>query len=282
MRLHACTLKVGLRRCAALTAIGAVAAASLTLVTPAASAVAPDNDSWKSATPVTALPFEDSVDTTDATTDAVNPPDFGGRFTHHSIWYHLNLPNDGKVLLSTMGTDYTHKLVLYQADSATARPAGWVKVAGDRAYRRSGAGMVQSLEAGTDYFVGIGAYRTEPGGTAMLLVRAPAEVDITLDEFADFDPVDGSAKLHGLMSSDLPSDVYMQIRLRQLVGDRVVRATGRKRLLPPTDHAAWRMRISGDYGFKLGDARVGSEVRVYDLGVRVATFRLAEKTVTLQ
>ena len=282
MRTHAPTRKPGRRRSAALAAIGAVVVAALTLITPAASAAAPDNDSWEHATEVTALPFEDSGDTTDATTDPVNPPDLG-RYRFHSVWYHVNLPADAAMLMSTAGTEYTHKVTLFEADSATQSPAEWTKLKADRGYKGSTAGRLQWVSADTDYFVVIGARRGYPVGTAQLVLRAPAQVDIALADPAVYDPIDGSALLDGTISSDLPTEVYLEIELRQLVGERVVRGQGRKHMFPTSDPTPWQMRISGEYGFKVGLARIiSSRVRVYDQGVRIPAAHFVQDTITLQ
>ena len=58
-------------------AAGSTLLATLFLVAPPAQAVAPSNDNWENATDTGGLPYRTSVDTTDATRDAVNPP--GGR-----------------------------------------------------------------------------------------------------------------------------------------------------------------------------------------------------------
>lgn len=282
MRKHGSTGRPRLRRGAAVTAVGALAAAALTLVAPAASAAAPDNDSWKHATEVTASPFEDSVDTTEATAEAVKPPDLG-RFYTHTVWYHVTMPADTDLLVSTDGTGYNHKLVAYQAESATQRPAEWTKLDADRGYGRRPAGLLLQTLADTDYFVVIGAYRSDDGGTAAILMRAPAAVSITLDDTGAYDPVDGSAVLSGTVSSDLPTDVYLQLGLRQVVGDRVVTGHGSKHLVPSTEVSSWHMRVSSDRPFKLGDARViGRRIRAFDMGVRIPTTHFTQDIVTLQ
>lgn len=64
-------------RRAPLLAAGAVVMTTVSVVPAPARADAPANDAWESATPVTTFPFEDTLDTTEATTDPVNPPEMG-------------------------------------------------------------------------------------------------------------------------------------------------------------------------------------------------------------
>jgi hypothetical protein len=73
------------------------------------------NDACASATPVTGLPFRDSVDTTLATTA---PDDPNGTCTlgqdFNSVWYDFTAPSTGTFVASTRGSDYNTVLSAYK------------------------------------------------------------------------------------------------------------------------------------------------------------------------
>lgn len=266
----------------AVLAAAVLTAAPVVLVTPPAYAAPPPHDSWRSASPVDAIPFEDSVDTRTATTDAVNPPGMH-RFKGHTVWYHVSLADDADVLISTAGTTYLHKVAAYHADGPRQRADEWTLLRGDRGTPDMQSGVLVPMEAGEDYFVGVGSYRTKPAGTLELVMRAPADAVITLDETGDYDPVDGSATVHGTASSNRPVDAYLRLGLRQLVGEWVVSGTRSRQLRQVTEPVSWAMTISADRSFKRGEARVtGGRYWVYDVGVRVARGRFSEDTVVLE
>lgn len=65
----------------------------------------PDNDDFSDATPVTALPFSDSVDVTDATVEADEPTDHCAPVAN-TVWYALTLDRDTAVVVDTAGSDF--------------------------------------------------------------------------------------------------------------------------------------------------------------------------------
>ena len=102
-------------RCVEL-AMGALLLASVVQVAPA-QAAAPTNDNWDHATSVTSLPIRILENTTDATTDAPLPPQAGAG--DHSVWFHLRLTHDTRVLMSTAGSDFYSALCLQTARRRT-------------------------------------------------------------------------------------------------------------------------------------------------------------------
>lgn len=264
---------------AALVVMAAAVASVVAGPVPAASA-APVNDDWEAATEVSNLPFEDTVDTTTATKDSVSPD--LGRYRTHSVWYRVSLPADGKVLVSTEGTDFTHKVAMFQADDGSG-PAEWTMLKAKRGSAGSRTGFTQPVEAGTDYYVSVSAPRRDPGGTAHIMMREPTDFDLSLSGSGDFDTVDGSAILHGLMSSDRPTEIYVYVALRQLVGERVVNGAASRVLVPTTDQETWDLVVSSEWAFKPGPAKVVySRVDVFDAGIRIARFAFERDIVTLE
>ena len=263
--------------------VGTLAVATLGLVSPAAYAAAPDNDDWDSATQVdtSALPFEDSVDTTDATMDAVNPTGLG-HYKAHSIWYSIVPEADGQILFATAGTNYSHKVKLYHADSATQAPDEWTAMQGTRGRGRYTRAVIAGVQDGEQYYLVIGGYNRDDGGTAKLLVREPAHVSFKMTGAA-VDPVDGSAVLHGAVRSDQPVKLYAGMTLRQLHGKRVVSGSANERLeVTPGDVGHWMLRFSDKRPFRPGEARLDGQLRIYDAGARLPMHHALPHEVVLK
>lgn len=75
----------------------------------------------------------------------------------------------------------------------------------------------------------------------------------------------------------------MEVTLRQLVGRRVVSATDRTVLRPPTEPVQWHLRIGGRLGFAPGPARiVRSRLWDFDSEVKVGTYSFVKDTVRLR
>ncbi len=269
---------------AAMLAAASLVAASVVLVAPTAQAAAPANDRLGNADPVSALPFQDSVDVRDATRDRVSLPGMRN-YRAHTVWYHVDLDTDADLLVSTAGTNYRHKVALYQTDPKHPGPDHWTLLEGDSAYPgwKFGAGFHQAVQADENYFLVIGAHKGWPGGRLKVVMRLPAEYTVGLSETGTYNDVDGSATLHGTASSDRPTDVLVSVTLRQLVGDEVVTAGNSKRLSPGTEPTSWDLTIGTDRPFQPGEARVDSSIWVvYDVGIPIASGPFPEETVTLE
>jgi hypothetical protein len=265
----------GAARAVSVAAILSVTATTLALAPPA-EAAAPVNDTWETATAITGTPFRGEVDTTDATPDAGM-----GRFKHHSVWYSLELPNDGRVYLTLKGSEFQPQMLrMFHPESAAQDPTAWPIVAGDR---YGSPRFVADVEGGELYYLMIGTDKDGAGGIAKLTVRRPARIHATLARFGGLDKVDGSALLHGTIEATRSADVYLSMEIRQRVGDRVVRADAYKTLDATKELSEWRLRFSAGRSFRPGKVRIGSSgLRVVDDGVRVATEHFVRHTVTLR
>lgn len=94
------------------------------MVLPTATALGapPANDTFEQATIIdpAALPFEDTVDTTEATTNefdaAAAAQCQGPPAADAAVWYAITPDQDSTVLVSTEGTDYTAGILVYSGD----------------------------------------------------------------------------------------------------------------------------------------------------------------------
>ena len=139
---------------------------SLLAFAPAAQAVAAANDDVGSATAISALPFADSLDTSDATT-APDDPSCAG--SGHTVWFAWTPGADARVEANTFGSSYDTTLSVYTG----ARGALSQLVCND-----DSGGLQSRLEwqasAGTTYYVMVASYGGGPGGSLSLSVHEAA------------------------------------------------------------------------------------------------------------
>jgi hypothetical protein len=102
--------------------------AALVVGQPMAALAAPDNDDRANATPVTAIPFSDVVDVSDATVEDDEPgtgcltyydDEFDESYevpVGHTVWYEVSLRNRAPVLVDTAGSGFDTVAVVYNSD----------------------------------------------------------------------------------------------------------------------------------------------------------------------
>jgi hypothetical protein len=247
-------------------------------------AAAPSNDNWQAATSISGgdVPYTGSIDTTEATKDAVTPPT---RYGAHSVWYHMQFANDRQLLMKVQANYQYSSLRLYSAAKATDTPDTWTLVKADRYYESpSTVGLVARLKGGANYYLMVSTYRGYPGGTATLNVRAPAHLTYSMAALGKFAKVDGSAVVHGTLTSTRPASVQIYMQLRQAVGDHVVRGSAEKVFqLTNTNATPWSLRISAGRPFKAGRALItANNLQLRDSGVFVGEYHFARTSVTLK
>lgn len=99
---------------------------SFAIGVPAASAAAPSNDTEAGATTIAALPFSETVDTSQATTDADDTAinaQCGAPVTNGSVWYSFTAPAgiDG-IVVDVSQSDFNAGAIIAEADGS----GGWV------------------------------------------------------------------------------------------------------------------------------------------------------------
>ena len=87
------------------------------VVAPAASAAAPGNDDFANAISISALPFSDSVDLSEATLEPSEPQQYFN--TAASVWYSISPTSDQKLRADMAGSNFSDTLVnVYQQTSS--------------------------------------------------------------------------------------------------------------------------------------------------------------------
>src|SRR5438128_582141 len=90
--------------------IGSLAFSAIIVQTLPAMAAPPSNDTITGATAITSLPFEETLDTTEATTDADDAAlnaNCGAPATDASVWYSLAVATDTGVAVDVSGSNYS-------------------------------------------------------------------------------------------------------------------------------------------------------------------------------
>lgn len=126
------------------------------------------NDHCADATPIDALPFEDKIDTRDATPEGLFPLcTIAGN--SHSVWYRLVPPRSGYICVRTCGSNYDTSLEVLPVPTCPAPPA----VVGGSQCNTQGCGVQAELNrfiaGGQPLYVRVGGERLQ-GGDLRLFV----------------------------------------------------------------------------------------------------------------
>jgi uncharacterized protein DUF6299 len=217
-------------------------------------AATPGNDTWAGRTVIGTLPFEDTVDTTAATTDAddaeVNAG-CGAPATDASVWYEFAAPADSAVLVDV---------------SASSFPAGVAVVTGSPGSFASvtcGPGsVVFSAIEGQTYALLAFDDQTDGGGHGGTLVLSvetsppPPTLEVTVDPRGQFDSHSGTATVHGTVTctGDAPN-THLEIELRQRAGRVIISGHGFTSFPCDGSSHAWTVEVTPQNGlFKGGQA----------------------------
>ena len=163
---------------------------------PAAFAAVPSNDTIQTATEITSIPFSDSVDTTEATTDALEASlqaPCGAPAVEHGVWYHATVAESGTYTADTSQSDYGTGIMVLAGpvDSPTLLTCGPTSITGP-------------LEAGQEVFLLVFGDGTtaQTSGNMVLTVEAaapPPTVDVSINSRGSFGR-DGSATISGTIT----------------------------------------------------------------------------------
>jgi hypothetical protein len=141
-----------------------------TLAAPAAAMAAgpPANDDWANASMISAIPYSDAVDTTEATTTGDTFNYCGGG--SNTVWYRVELSVDARVEISTAGSDFDTVIDLYEwIDPPGAfAPRGCDDNAGPSGTSR----LVADLTADQPYAIMASSVSGQPGGNLSLALSS--------------------------------------------------------------------------------------------------------------
>ncbi len=231
-----------------------VALIAVSLSAGAVLAAPPSNDTYASAIAITTIPFSDTVDTTEATTDGLDEElnaQCGAPATDASVWYTLTAPADTQILVDASGSDYSTGVLV-----ATGSPGGFEVIAcGPQAVSFSAA-------AGVSYTLLIFDAQEDGGGNGgnlQLVVGEappPPEVDVAVDA-GSFDPRAGTATVTGTVTCSVGTGAFISVQLSQRVGRFIIRGFGDTFVECDGTAQRWTAEVFGETGvFRGGRARV--------------------------
>ena len=259
------------RRIAAAAAVSAVVTV---LMTPPAFAAPPDNDDFDAATPIPALPFTDTVDTTDATTADDDPDCFGNG---HSVWYEFTPSEDLTVGATTSGSNYDTTLSAY-----TGTRGSLDQVACNDDSDGLQSRILFETTAGTTYWLMVASCCGEPRWTAgahRTRTRATSDTWPVHSVNWHSQPA-GVATIRGTVTCSQPVQVDLVGSLRQ-TQRRSVSLGYSSTSVSCENTASWSMRVPGETGaFSPGTARARVTATAED-PFRGPVRRFAERDVTL-
>lgn len=235
--------------------VGLAVILNLSLISPVLAA-APVNDVYAGRVVIGSMPFTDSLDTTEATTDSddveMNPDICGAPATDASVWYELTPASDGAVIVDVSASTYSAGVIV-----ATGSP-------GSFSFVTCGPGVVifDALATETYSILAFDDQLDEDGmsgGTLNITVDAapPApEVAVTVDPVGHFTK-SGSAIVSGTVTCTGTNVdfAFIDIQLQQRVGRAVINGFGSIDISCDGDTHAWSAEVFADNGtFKGGHA----------------------------
>jgi hypothetical protein len=217
-------------------------------------AAAPSNDDFAGATVIPGLPYSETLDTSEATSDPSDAElntECGAPALDASVWYTFTPTADMAVLVDVSASDYSAGVFV-----ATGSPGAFGPV------EACGPGMVVfSAVAGTTYALMIIDDQqdgTGNGGTLELSVTEappPPEIDITVDAVGRFNSQTGSVTLTGTVTCTDGAFAFIDVQLTQQVGRFTIRGFGFVEVLCDGTAQPWTIEVLGDTGlFKGGQA----------------------------
>jgi hypothetical protein len=255
-----------------------------TLITSAGTALAapPSNDTYGGRTVVGAIPFTDSLDTTEATTDSddisgicgIPTPDP----TDASVWYEITPTADGTLTVDVSSSTYSAGVIV-----ATGSPGNWslVVCSHDALSWRATAGTTYTLLVVDDQFDGGGN-----GGTLNLRIDVlppPPTVDITVNPVANFNSRTGSATVSGTVTCTGEVDFgFVRTTLTQQAGRFTVRGGGNSPdFLCDSTPRSWSVEILPDAG-KFAGGKAASVTSAVVCGPFECGVDSEERTIVLR
>ena len=251
-----------------------MAALLLTLTTMVATgapafAAVPSNDTYAGATVVSTIPFTETVDTTEATSDgddtALNAQ-CGAPATDASVWYSVTATSDTGLVADVSGSSYSAGVMV-----ATGSPGDWTLLScgpGATGWAAA-AGKTYSVIAFDDQLDGAGN-----GGALKITidVAPPPTIVATVNPTATFNTKTGAATVSGSVTCTGEADfAFLEVNLSQNVGRFIIRGFGGTDVTCDGRTRPWSVEVLGDNGKFAGGKALNVTLAVacgvFDCGV---------------
>lgn len=257
-----------------------VALSTLAVAAPVMAAP-PSNDTYAARIAVGSLPFSDSLDTTEATSDADDVEanaNCGAPATDASVWYEL-AGTDSTVLVDVSASDYSAGVIV-----VSGSPGSFViESCGPGAVGFFAAsGQTYAILAFDDQGDGSGN-----GGTLNITIDVPPpppSVDVTVNPVGQFNRLTGSATISGTVTCTGEADfTYIEVQLTQKVGRFTISGYGflENAFVCDGTTQPWSVEVFGSSGLFKGGRAASVTIAVaysrfdagYDIEERIVMLR---------
>jgi hypothetical protein len=205
--------------------VGAVALLALGGVAPVLAATPPGNDTYATRVVIGSLPFSDTVDTTAATTDALDAEAIAlcePVPTDASIWYELTATEDGPLLIDASAADYSTGILVLSGS-----PGAFV-------FEGCSAGSdLFYASAGVTYTVLVFDFQGDGGGNGGTVTVSVGDVppaptlELAIDPVGSFNAKTGSATVHGTITcTGDAGKAFIMVSLSQSIGRIKIQGDG--------------------------------------------------------
>jgi hypothetical protein len=226
-----------------------------------ASAAAPVNDDRGNAAVIGSVPYDDAVDTTEATTQDNDPECDNDAGNNPTVWYSFTPTETRRYRVHTLGSDYDTTLLV-------ARPGtdGLDVIDCNDDFSGVTSSIVWRAVAGQEYLIMAGSCCDSPGGHLEVHVRRaprPPVVNVTIADSGIVNRL-GGAVVRGYVACRRASDASLFVRVKQTAGRFYIRGFGDLEL---ACDRRWRVRVKGDIGrFVPGKVTVNVEAVACNVG----------------
>lgn len=216
-------------------------------------AAAPANDDITQATVVPGLPFTDTVDTREATSDPSTDNAACGVAT---VWYRWTAAADGLVGFITAGSDHEATLAVYTGEASDP-----VLLECDDGSDGLPSEIVRQAEAGATYFISAGtccggaqAGQVGPGGTLVFAVQEaiPPVTDVAVTVGSGAVSRGGVVTLQGTVTCDQPATSFVEVTVMQRRGQRLAEGRGSSLIECGPAPTAWTFVFESSTGIDFG------------------------------
>jgi hypothetical protein len=198
-----------------------VAMLLMLLATVTAYAAPPANDSFAGRTVIPALPYQDVIDTTEATADPTDPVGCGGP-NIPTVWYEFTPDTDMFASATTQGSDYSTGINVFTGDPTDPANLQFVNCGLPRVTFFAPAGETFYLMV-TPEGPGIG------GGTLVLTAEEappPVELGLQIDPRGSVASKTGVVTLRGTVTCSSPTFVGVETYIEQRKGRVFIQGGG--------------------------------------------------------
>jgi hypothetical protein len=253
----------------------ALAVGLVLLVSSPAAAAPPANDDFDDAVAFSAVPFDASADTTEATRADDDPECVGG--DGFSVWYSVTLAANTEIVVDTFGSDYDTTLSAWTGTRGSLEPVACNDDFGSLQSR-----IAFTAQAGVTYYLMAAAFPSAVGGNLVLLggILPPRlSLAATLNTTGTVTS-SGAAVISGTVTCSRPTDLTVTGTLREQNG-RSVTVGSYRTAVSCSGTTPWRATVLGETGLYRRGTASGVAVGVAIDKVRGVVIR-ARATATIQ